>query len=84
VHLGQNSQVCDLVRRYGVDYMIIAPNQFPWTPKPDPYWGVADPNVGSGFQLVAADGPQKLYKITMCQPPSRSAGSVEAAGRGAS
>jgi hypothetical protein len=73
VQLGKNPRVCDLVRRYGVGYMVIAPDLYvnPW---PQGFYaGVAYPSHESGFRLMAADGPIRLYKITMCQPPSNPA-----------
>ncbi len=84
MHIGQDQRACDLVRRYDVGYMIIAPDDYLKNQKLSNYPGVADPVAGSGFRLIAADGPQKLYKITICQPPSSPAGSVQTASRGGS
>jgi hypothetical protein len=83
VHLSQDPRACQLVRQYHVGYMVVAPTRFPFIARPDFYQDLADPGEGSGFQLVAADGPQKLYKITICQP-GKAAGPVEAASRGGS
>jgi hypothetical protein len=80
VKIGHNSRVCDLVRRYGIGYMVVAPDLYmnPW---PQAFYaGIADPNHRPGFRLMAADGPIRLYKITICQSPT-AAGQVEAAGR---
>jgi hypothetical protein len=95
VQLGQNPQACDLVRRYGVGYMVVAPDDFlterelHGTSGPEVlaelnfYAGVASPVRASGFRLVAsADrGQLRLYKITICQPHGQ-AGPVETASRG--
>jgi hypothetical protein len=83
VNIGHNSRVCDLVRQFGIGYMMVAPEVYvaPW-PKAF-YAGIANPGHRSGFRLVAADGPIRLYKITICQP-SGAAGPVEAASRGRS
>ena len=87
VRLGQDPRVCDLVRQYAVGYMVVAPDNVlldpskPWV-RAELGWyaGVANPGKRPGFRLlVSADGGQyRLYKITMCQPPS-AAGQVEAA-----
>jgi len=86
VRLGQDSRVCDLVRRYDVGYMIVAPDDFltqlrkPGVKQELGYYaGVADPGTNPGFRLmVSADGGQlRLYKITMCQPGNPGTGSVE-------
>jgi hypothetical protein len=82
VTLGQNPRVCDLVRQYDIGYMIVAPDEYlsPW---PEAFYhGIANPSHKRGFRLLAADGPIRLYKITMCQPGSQSPGPVEAASRG--
>jgi len=86
VQLDQNPVACDLVRRYGVGYMVIAPDDYqnPWQQRGTPgfYDGVVYPTRDPGFRLIAADGPLRLYKITICQRPSHPAGPVEAASRG--
>ncbi|MGH3305330.1 MAG: DUF6541 family protein [Streptosporangiaceae bacterium] len=82
VQLSRNPRACDLVRRYGVGYMVIAPDYFfQGSGNPGFYKGVANPARKSGFRLMAADGPLRLYKITICQPASHPAGPVEAASR---
>jgi hypothetical protein len=84
MHIGQDQRACDLVRRYDVGYMIIAPDNYLKNQKLSNYPGVTDPVAGSGFELITADGPQKLYKITICQPPGGPAGSVQTASRSGS
>jgi hypothetical protein len=91
VDLGQDTRVCDLVRQYGVGYMVVAPDDFLTRPsKPgvraelEFYAGVAYPGADpAGFRLIAsaAGGQLRLYKITMCQSPS-ARGQVEAVSRG--
>jgi hypothetical protein len=79
VKIGQDPRACELVRTYGVGYMVVAPDLYlsPW---PQAFFaGIADPGHKPGFRLMAADGSMKLYKITMCQRASASTGSVEAA-----
>jgi hypothetical protein len=83
VDLGKNSRACALVRRYGVDYMVVAPDDYlPKQRLPGPYSGVGDPGKASGFQLIRAAGPLKLYKITICQPSSHSAAPIDTASGG--
>jgi hypothetical protein len=85
VHLDQNRRACDLVRRYHVDYMMIAPDYFlPGMGNPGSYVGVANPAGEPGFRLIAsADrGQLSLYKITSCQPGSGAPAPVAAAGQG--
>jgi len=88
VRLGQDQRACDLVRRYAIGYMVVAPEDFFLNPNtPDAradlpwYAGVAYPGANSGFRLIAsaAGGQLSLYKITICQPPGQSAGPVDAA-----
>jgi hypothetical protein len=83
VKIGQKPQVCDLVRQYGIGYMVVAPAEYP-SPKSVAafYAGIANPNHEPGFRLMAADGPIRLYKITMCEPRSQPPEPVEAASRG--
>jgi hypothetical protein len=81
VQLGTEPRVCALVRQYGVGYMIVGPDGYLQKFQlPGFYGGVADPGRDSGFKLLAADGPLRLYKITICQP--NEAGPVEAASGG--
>jgi hypothetical protein len=89
VQLGQDQRVCDLVRRYAVGYLMVAPDDYLTTPDAPGvraelgwYAGVADPGPHPGFRLLMSTdrGQLRLYKITMCQPPS-AAGQVEAASR---
>jgi hypothetical protein len=96
LQLGRDPRVCALVRRYAVGYMIVAPDDFLTERELHGssaaqvraelgfYSGVAYPASDSGFRLIASgdDGQLGLYKITICQPGSQSAGPVEAAGRG--
>jgi hypothetical protein len=83
--LSQDPLVCNLVRRYAVGYMLVAPdNYLEKSQLPGFYGGVAYPAEASGFRLMAADGPLRLYKITSCQPESPSASPAEAASRGSS
>jgi hypothetical protein len=82
VKIGENPRVCDLVRQYDIGYMIVAPDKYlsPW---PEAFYhGIANPDHKRGFRLVAADGPIRLYKITLCQPGSQQPAPVEAASRG--
>jgi hypothetical protein len=84
VQLRHNSRACDLVRRYDINYMVIAPDTFPpGNGTPGFYKGVADPAPKASFLLVAsaAGGQLRLYKITSCQP-ARQAGPVETVSRG--
>jgi Family of unknown function (DUF6541) len=87
VRVAQDQRVCDLVRRYAVGYMVVAPDDFLTKPnKPGVraelgwYAGVEDPGANPGFRLItSADGGQlSLYKITMCQPLNQPGSSVEA------
>jgi hypothetical protein len=79
VHLAQNQRACDLVRRYEVGYMVIAPDDYLHRrDKPGFYYGVVDPSPGSGFRLISSSGLQRLYKITICQPASQHDGPAEA------
>jgi hypothetical protein len=84
VQISKNPRACGLVRRYGVGYMVIAPERYvnPW---PQAFYaGVSDPGRYSGFRLIAsaADGQLRLYKITMCQSSSHGARPVEVASQG--
>ena len=86
VRLGQDPRACALVRRYAVRYLVVAPDDYlkKWqVVKRSFYAGVAYPGAHSGFRLIAsADrGQLRLYKITICQPGSPSAGPVEAVSR---
>jgi hypothetical protein len=83
VQLGRNPQACNLVRRYRVGYMIIAPERYlnPW---PQTFYaGVAYPGRAAGFRLIAsaADGQLRLYKITICQSASHPPGPIETTSR---
>jgi len=87
VRLGQDPRSCSLVRRYAVQYLVVAPDDYlkKWqVVKLSYYEGVAYPAPDSGFRLIAsADrGRLRLYKITICQPGSPSAVPIEAAGPG--
>jgi hypothetical protein len=81
VQLGRNPQVCDLVRHYGVNYMVIAPETYVRFGAHGFYTGVVDPGRAPGFRLIAsaARGQLRLYKITLCQPPNQPTGPVQAA-----
>jgi hypothetical protein len=83
VHLSQDQRACNLVRQYGVGYMVFEPDDYLHKPDlPGFYVGATDPAPGSGFQLIAAAGPNKLYKITICQPASEPGGPAEATSQG--
>jgi hypothetical protein len=93
VQLAQDPEACDLVRRYDIGYMVVAPDDFLNLPnRPDLraergwYAGVAYPVSDSGFRLLASadDGKLALYKITICQPGSHSPGPVATASGGSS
>jgi len=83
VNLKHDPAACALVRRFGVGYMIVGPDNYLTTRQQPGYYGtgVAYPAPDSGFRLIAASGSLKLYKITMCQP-SGQAGTIEAASHG--
>jgi hypothetical protein len=84
VRLGKDPVTCALVRRYGVGYMVVGPDDYLAKQQlPGFYGGVANPGRNSGFRLLAADGPLRLYKITSCQPASQPE-PAEAASRGGS
>jgi len=74
VQLRHDPLACDLVRRYGVGYMVTAPDTFRANYQADYYAGIADPAPDSGFRLIASDGPDRLYKITICQSAGLPAG----------
>lgn len=81
VHLGQDQRACDLVRHYRVGYMVFEPdNYLHKRDLPGFYFGAAAAAPGSGFRLIAADGPNKLYKITICQARTQTANLVDGAG----
>src|SRR5262249_52815805 len=55
VRISQDPWVCDLVRTYGVGYMVVAPDLYmnPW---PRAFFaGIADPSNKPGFRLMAAE-----------------------------
>ncbi|MFC4854715.1 DUF6541 family protein [Actinophytocola glycyrrhizae] len=67
IEVGTEPAVCAAVRAVGVDYLLVGNIRF----RPhDPYWnyyrGLADPGAAPGFELVEADGGNKLYRITAC------------------
>ena len=70
VKIGQDPRVCALVRQHGVGYMVVAPDRYPNLGPRAFYAGIANPGHKAGFRLLAADGPIRLYKITVCQSPS--------------
>jgi len=84
VNLQHDPLACELVRRFGVGYMVVAPDNYLSSSQQPGYYGtgVADPAPGSGFRLMAASGSLKLYKITICQPPNQPGASIEAASHG--
>jgi hypothetical protein len=85
VQLSEDQRACDLVRRYDIGYMVIAPDDFPLGGgNPTFYGGVVSPGRNPGFRLVAsaAGGQLRLYKITMCQQSNQQGSSVEAANHG--
>jgi hypothetical protein len=84
VHLKHDPLACTLVHRYGVGYMIVIPDDRLNTPHPRSFYGtgVTYPAPDSGFRLMTADGPLRLYKITICQPTT--ARVAEAASGGSS
>jgi hypothetical protein len=87
VNIRTDPRACALVRQYDVGYMIVAPDNFLGRkekagPPGTDYSGVAAPLPGAGFRLMVEDGPLRLYKITICQPPNQAGGPVEAVGRG--
>jgi hypothetical protein len=69
VHLRHDSRVCDLIRRYNVGYLVVAPEGYVNSWAQGFYAGVVYPAADSGFRLIAsgARGQFRLYKITMCQ-----------------
>lgn len=71
VDIHHDSRVCSLVRKYDVNFMVIAPdNYLPKSAQPGFYSGIVDPGSRSGFRLVVSDGPRKLYRITECHASS--------------
>jgi hypothetical protein len=100
VRLGQDPQACNLVRRYDIQYMVVAPDDFLTKQmamqngpsgaevRADLTWyaGVDYPVSDSGFRLEASadNGQLRLYKITICQPGSHPPEAVAAASQGSS
>lgn len=82
VQVADNPQVCDLVRRYGVGYMVVAPDDYVSSWAHWFYRGVGYPAGDPGFRLIDADGSLKLYKITICQQRSHPAQPIDAASGG--
>jgi hypothetical protein len=65
--LGTEPVVCESVRHLKVDYLLVGAAKFRTY---DGYWnyyrGLADPGDLPGFELVASEGGNKLYRITGC------------------
>jgi hypothetical protein len=65
-------EVCRTARKLNVDYLLIGDAEFwPGDPRRYNYPGFADPLSRSGFQLVAAEGGRKLYRISACAPSTQ-------------
>lgn len=68
-------KACEAANRLGVKYLLVGNKTFwTWDTRVAQYPGIAVPPSTAAFELVAADGSVKLYKLVGC----------EAAGRGAS
>ena len=64
---GTDPRVCREARRTGVGYLLIGESTFwPNDPERARYPGFADPAGQPGFQLLAEDGPLKLYRLAAC------------------
>jgi hypothetical protein len=83
VNLKHDGFACQLVRRFGIGYMVVVPDNYLHRRQQPGYYGtgVAYPAPHSGFRLITADGLYQLYKITICQP-NQPGGSTEVASRG--
>lgn len=63
----EDPQVCTIANRLHVEYLMIGDSRFwPWDLRRNDYPGLSDPLDRRGFQLVAAEGARKLYRITAC------------------
>ncbi|MTD57796.1 DUF6541 family protein [Amycolatopsis pithecellobii] len=61
---GTNPQVCHEAVRIGVGYLLIGDGTFwPTDAERQKYPGFADPAGKPGFQVLAEDGPHKLYRL---------------------
>ena len=64
---GTDPQVCREATRIGVGYLLVGESTFwPTDPERQKYPGFADPVGRPGFQLLAQDGPFKLYRLAAC------------------
>jgi hypothetical protein len=59
--------VCGAVKRLGVRYLLVGHKTFwTWDARVQAYPGITNPKSGDAFELVAADGTLKLYKVVGC------------------
>lgn len=59
--------VCPAARALHVGFLLVGNGTFwPTFPPRNAYSGLADPGARPGFQLLDADGPMKLYRLTAC------------------
>jgi hypothetical protein len=59
--------VCRAARTLHVGFLLVGNGTFwPTFPPRNAYPGLADPGARPGFQLLDADGPMKLYRLTAC------------------
>jgi len=64
---GTDPRVCGEARRTGVGYLLIGDNNFwPGDEERQRYPGFTDPGTRPGFELLAQDGPLRLYRLA-CQ-----------------
>ncbi|HEX8868629.1 MAG TPA: DUF6541 family protein, partial [Lentzea sp.] len=60
-------KVCAAADRLGSHYMLVANKTFwSWDKRTKYYPGIANPTKPGAFELVASDGPIKLYKLDKC------------------
>lgn len=67
IDVGSDPRVCGIARHLHVGYLLIGDGTF-WADdgRRREYLGFADPVARPGFQLVDADGPLKLFRLTAC------------------
>lgn len=66
-YVADDPAVCAAARTVHGQYLLVGDHRFwPWDRRTTFYPGLADPGWRLGFQLVAADGALKLYRIAAC------------------
>ncbi|HEX3787385.1 MAG TPA: DUF6541 family protein [Pseudonocardiaceae bacterium] len=67
IDLATDPKACQFAEQLNVDYLLIGKSTF-WqrNPAAGNYPGLADPGTRPGFELVATDGPRKLYQLVDC------------------